>query len=138
AAPGALEGSATITFNVTVDGAAPTPVVIDANDISSTGGGGSNVTADKLRTILQDKLGTDVTIGGTGETIRITSANAAGGGAASTIAITTAAVGTADVGTTVTNTTLGLATAPTATAGTGTIATAGTASLTWPGNPIDV
>ena len=137
ATPGDLAGSDTITLDVTIDGTT-TPVIIDAVDIASVGGGGSNVTAGKLRTILQNELGSGVTIGGTGDTIRITSNNAAGGGGDSTIAISAATVGNADAGTTVTDASLGLGTAPTATAGSGTAAAAGTALLTWPGTPIEV
>ena len=137
ATPGNLEGADTIQFDVTVDGTL-TPITIDAADIASVGGGGTNVTADKLRTILGNELGSSVSVGGTGETIRLTSANSAGGGTGSTIAITTATVGSADGATTIDDTNLGLATAPTPTAGSGTPATAGEATLTWPGTPLDI
>ncbi|ODT64743.1 MAG: hypothetical protein ABS75_34120 [Pelagibacterium sp. SCN 63-23] len=135
--PGNLAGTDTIQFDVTIDGTSQ-PITIDAADIASVGGGGTNVTADKLRTILANKLGSTATIGGTGNDIRITSANPAGGGTGSTVAITAATVGNADAGTTATDASLGLAAAPTSTAGSGTPATSGSATLTWPGTPVDV
>ena len=137
ATPGNLAGADTIAFDVTIDGT-PRTITFDSVDIASVGGGGQNVTAAKLRTLLQTELGSAAVIGGSGDTIRITSNNAAGGGTGSTVAITAATVGSSDVGTTVTNTTLGLATAPSATAGSGTVAAAGYATLTWPGTPIEV
>lgn len=137
ATPGNLAGADTIQFDVTIDGT-PRSITIDAADIASVGGGGTNVNADKLRTLLGTELGSAATVGGSGNAITITSANPAGGGTGSTVAITAATVGAADGGTTVTNTTLGLATAPTATPGSGSPATAATATLDWPGTPVGV
>ncbi|PZQ19061.1 MAG: hypothetical protein DI565_01320 [Ancylobacter novellus] len=75
----------TLSFDIAVDGGATQTITIDQAAVQAVGNGDSTInSATELRTILGNLLGSDVTIGGTGNAVTISSNTA---GATSSIAI---------------------------------------------------
>ncbi|MFC3691708.1 hypothetical protein [Chenggangzhangella methanolivorans] len=76
----------TLTFNIAVDGGAATPITIDQAAVQAAGNGDNVIDSPaELRQILGAKLGPNVSVGGAGNAVTISSNTA---GASSSIAIT--------------------------------------------------
>ncbi|MBI4046686.1 MAG: hypothetical protein HY371_07700, partial [Devosia nanyangense] len=125
---GALDPTSTLSFSVTVDGAAQA-VSFDATEW------GAVTNAATFATALQGKL-TGATVAESGGAITITSATS---GASSNVSIGTATVSAGGGTSTTTAANLGLNAAVAGTAGTAGVAgTSGQQAFTWGGNAIDV
>ena len=132
-AGGILETGDSLAMTFEIDGA-DQAITITGADVAGATGGGSNLTADKMREILAEKL-TGVTIGGSGTEITITSATT---GADSDVNMAAAAVLTNTSGdSTVTDASIGLDAAIDGTVGED-LGTAAANTITWGGDPLEM